>query len=425
MNIEDYLSKFSKITENPNLEAMEWLLNEFGNPHKNVKYIHIAGTNGKGSICEMTSNILFEAGLKVGKFLSPHLIKFNDTVLVNQVSITDEEVEELLDELSKKIDKYNDTHEVKVKWFEVITTLALVYFSRKKCDIVVLETGLGGLTDCTNIVQSLISVIANIGYDHMDILGNTLEEITMHKAGIIKPRTDTVMLYQPTVTEIVEDVCLEKKAKLHIVHKEEIENYSYNENYQSFDYLDYKNVEISLKGKEQIYNAATVLKIIQVLKEKGYNISENAIRKALKTVIHRARFEVLYNNPTVIFDGGHNENAIINFVQTLNQYYKTSEKVFIISILKTKDYKKIIQIITKENGLFYFTDGNDENKYVSKEELYNEAKKYLNEDIYMSDLGNAVDFAVNSYKTKVVCIIGSFYVYADVVRFFESKEGAK
>ena len=268
MNIEQYLSKFSKVTENPTLEAMEWLMNEFGNPHKKTKFIHVAGTNGKGSICEMMSSILQNAGYKVGKFISPHLIRFNDTILVNGQEIADSEVEDILKKLSKKIDTYNNTHDTPVKWFEVITSLALIYFAKKECDIVVLETGLGGRTDCTNIVDSVVSIIANIGYDHMDILGNTLEEIASHKAGIIKQNSDTVMLFQNDITPIIQKECKEKNSMLHIVNEENVSNYDYNEYYQIFDYKKYSQMEISLKGKVQIYNAAICIECADILNSK-------------------------------------------------------------------------------------------------------------------------------------------------------------
>ena len=420
MNIEEYLSKFSKITENPTLEAMEWLMNEFDNPHKKTKFIHIAGTNGKGSICEMMSNILQQAGYRVGKFISPHLIRFNDTILVNGEEIKDDEVEEILSELSKKIDIYNNTHKTPVKWFEVITSIALIYFAKKQCDIVVLETGLGGRTDCTNIVDSTISVIANIGYDHMDILGNTIEEITMHKAGIIKQNSDTVMLYQKKVTPIVQKECEIKNAKLHLINEDELTNYNYDENYQVFDYDKYKKIEINLKGKVQIYNAAICIKCAEILNQKGYNISNVAIRQGLKAVIHKARFETIHKNPLVIFDGGHNENAIKNLVTTLNQYYNGKDKVFIVSILKTKDYKTIIEQITKMDGTFIFTSGNDKNRYVPKEELYSIAKKLEKTNILKLELKDALIESINNFNNNIICVVGSFYVYSDVINIVKS-----
>ena len=243
MNIDAYLSHFDKFTKDPTLEAMEYIMSRFDNPHKKVKCIHIAGTNGKGSVCEMINNCLINAKYKVGKFISPHLITFNDGICINNEQIQDKEVEEILIPLSKVVEEYNSTHEIPVKWFEVITSLAFIYFQKKQCDFAVIETGLGGTTDCTNIVAPIVSVITTIGYDHMNILGNTLNEISRHKAGIIKKNSETVFINQPEVVDIVKEKCKKEKNTLHLIKTEDIENYEYNEYFQSFDYKQYKNIK--------------------------------------------------------------------------------------------------------------------------------------------------------------------------------------
>ena len=392
-------------------------MEKFDNPQKKLKIVHVAGTNGKGSICEMLASILENTEYKVGKFISPHLIRFNDGIYINNKEITDEEVEEILIPLSKEITNYNKTHKVPVKWFEAITSLSLIYFAKNNCDIAILETGLGGTTDCTNIVDSMVSIIGNIGYDHVDILGSTIEEIATHKAGIIKENSDTVFVKQEEcVNSIIENTCREKNATLHLVNSDEIQNYSYTLDLQKFDYKEYKNVEINLKGKAQINNAAEVLECIDILKNKGYKISKEAIYNGLKTVVHKARLETLSQNPVIIFDGGHNENAINNLRQNVEQYFSHSKKVYIISLLKTKDYKTIIKNICKEkDSIFIFTSGNDKKRYVSKEKLYKEAKKYLNDiNMYKYELKDAINICKKAYSDRVILIVGSFYVYKTV-----------
>lgn len=257
---------------------------------------------------------------------------------------------DILEKVAKKVDEYNKTHKTPVKEFEVVTTLALIYFAEKQCDFVVLETGLGGIDDCTNIAEGLISIITSIGLDHMDILGKTIEEITEKKAGIIKQNNDTVMLYQEKVTEIIKKTCKEKKNLLHIVNKNDITNYSFDEENQKIDYKDYKNIEINLKGKCQIYNAAIVLECINILRQKGYDIKEKAIKEGLRTVIHKARFETINENPKIIFDGGHNEDAINNLRTTIEMYYPNKQKVYVLSSLKTKDYKTVVKILTQDKN---------------------------------------------------------------------------
>lgn len=417
MNIDEYLNTFSKFTKDPNLDAMQYLMEKFDNPHKKLKIVHVAGTNGKGSICEMLASILENTEYKVGKFISPHLIRFNDGIYINNKEITDEEVEEILIPLSKEITNYNKTHKVPVKWFEAITSLSLIYFAKNNCDIAILETGLGGITDCTNIVDSMVSIIANIGYDHVDILGDTIEKIATHKAGIIKNNSDAIFVKQEeSVNNIIENTCKEKNTTLHLLNAEEVQNYSYNLDIQKFDYKEYKNVEINLKGKAQINNAIEVLECIDVLKNKGYKISKEAIYNGLRTVVHKARLETLSRDPVIIFDGGHNENAINNLTQNVEQYFEGSKKVYIISLLKTKDYKTIIKNICKEkNSIFIFTSGNDKKRYVSKEKLYKEAKKYLNDvNMYKYELKDAINICKKAYNERIILIVGSFYVYKTV-----------
>ena len=335
MNIAEYLSKFATVTKDPNLDAMKFFMEEFGHPEKKTKFIHIAGTNGKGSVCEMVNNVLVSAGYQVGKYISPHLITHNERMSINNVQITDGEISDLLDVISEKVDEYNSMHETKVKEFEVMTTLALIYFAEKKCDFVVLETGLGGTYDCTNIANGMVSIITDVGLDHIDILGKTIEEIANNKAGIIKKNADTVMYFQEKVTDIIKAKCLKENNTLHLADLSEIKNYSYDKEFQKIDYKSYKDILINLKGKCQTYNATLVLE-------------------------------------TIIYDGGHNENAIKNLKQMLEQYYPNEKKTYIISILKSKDYKTVVKLLTEDKaGKFIFTTGNSETRYVSKEDLYN------------------------------------------------------
>ena len=408
MDIEEYLKRFDAVTKDPTLDAMEYFMKEFDNPHKKTKFIHIAGTNGKGSVCEMINNILVNAGYTVGKYISPHLIRYNERITVNNKEITDKEMSDILEKLSKKVDEYNKTHNIPVKEFEVVTSLALIYFAEKNCDFVVLETGMGGTDDCTNIADGMISIITDIGLDHMDILGKTIEEITDKKAGIIKKNNDTIMYYQEKVTDIIKEKCKKENNTLHLINKEDIKNYSFDENYQTIDYKGYKNIKINLKGRCQIYNAEIALECIDLLKQKGYKIGSEAVETGLSTVIHKARFEMIKQNPKIIYDGGHNENAAKNLVTTINQYYPEKKKVYIVSLLKTKDYRTVIKILTQDkNGVFIFTTGNDANRYVDKEVLYNEAKKYTN-NVYKEELLDAIKTAQNKYKNEIIMIVRKF-----------------
>lgn len=420
MDVEQYLSNFFKETKNPTLNAMEYFMEEFGHPEKDLKVIHIAGTNGKGSCTEMMTNILINAGYRVGKFISPHLVKYNERISIQNENITDEKMEEIIEKIKPKIDKYNSLNDSKITLFELETTMAILYFYENNCDFVVLETGLGGLYDCTNIVNPIVSIITSIGYDHMHILGSTLVEIAEQKAGIIKENSETVFALsdEKEVNDKIKQTCIDKNNKLHIVDKQYIKNYSYNQEFQKFDYKNYKDIVISLKGKKQLLNSSICIECTEILRTKTYNISEEALRKGLKTVIHKGRFEEINKNPLMIFDGAHNKPAIENFIKSIGMYYKNQNKVYIISILKTKEYKMILKEILKdEKSVFIFTDGNDKKRYVSKEELLETAKDYTNnEKMYVQDLENAIDLVKERYKSDVIFFVGSFYIYRTVIQ---------
>lgn len=419
MNIEEYFNNFYKETKNPTLKAMEYFMEELGHPEKKLKIIHIAGTNGKGSTTEMLANILTKNGYKVGKYISPHLIKYNERISVNGQDITDKEMEDIIEKLKDKIEKYNKISKEKVTLFELLTTMALYYFKEEDCDFVVLETGLGGLYDCTNIAKPIVSIITSIGYDHMAILGKTLEEITIQKAGIIKEKSNTVIIEQEQpIQNIIRETCLNKNNTLNVIKKADIQNKKYEEEFSIFDYKENKNIKLNLKGDKQFENASLCLETINILKQKGYQISEKKVKEGLSTVIHKARFETINKNPKIIYDGGHNEEAILNFINTVNTYYKKQEKIYIISILKSKDYKTVLKHLLKdENSTFIFTSGNDEERYVSSEELYETAKKITKNDrLYKMTLQDAILYA-KKQENKVSFVVGSFYIYGDVTKY--------
>ena len=423
MDINEYLKRFDKFTKDPTLEAMYFLLEKFDNPQNKVKIIHVAGTNGKGSVCEMLNRILVDSKYTVGKFISPQLIKFNETITVNYKEISDDEISKILEKLSIYIDEYNLNHEIKVKWFEVITSVALIYFAQKKCDFVILETGLGGTTDCTNVVNSMISIIVSVGLDHVDILGNNIVDIAKHKAGIIKNNSDVIYLRRENdkeVLDVIENKCKSTNSKLHLVTKEDCLDYKYDRNLQYFTYKNLKDIPVNLKGKKQIYNSTICLKAVEILRKKGYKIENTIIINSLKNVIHRARFEKLLDNPEIIYDGAHNKPAIENLIETIDQYYLDKEKVFVVSILGTKDYKTIIKMLVQKynNDEFYFTDGVSDRKFIDSSELMKVAKENNENGIYNSgELVKTIEKVTKKYRNsnKIIFIIGSFYIYKEVV----------
>ena len=420
MDIENYLKNFYKGTRKPTLKTMKYFMDKYNSFDKQMKFIHIAGTNGKGSCTEIISNILIKQGYKVGKFLSPHLIKYNERISINGKEITNEEMEKLINELNPLINSYNTPEKSKVTFFELETIMALLYFYRNNVDFVVLETGLGGLYDSTNIItKPLVSIITSIGYDHIQMLGNTLQEIAYQKAGIIKEESNTVIFEQiPEVERVFQKECEKKNNNLYIVKNEDISNYSFNNEFQTFNYKNIKNLKINLKGKIQTQNASICIEAIETLKRLGYVITEESIRNGLKSVVHKARMEQLNSLPLIIYDGAHNEPAIKNLQEMIQMYYKDYAKVYIISILKRKDYKNMLKLLSQDkHASFILTSGNDPNRFTNAEELYEYIKKYIPEEkLYIKSLKNALEYIMKNNLNAINFVVGSFYTYGDTIK---------
>lgn len=418
MNVEKYLQSFSHGKKKQSLETMKYFMKQLGNPQEKQKFIHIAGTNGKGSCTEMMTNILLKSGYKVGKFISPHLIEYNERISVNNINISNEEMEKIIEEIDPLIMEYGKEN---VTLFELETIMAIIYFYRKKCDIAVMEVGLGGMYDCTNIAYPEISIINSIGYDHMQLLGNSIEEIASQKAGIIKKNSKTVYICQENEADnVIINKCKEENNKLYLIKKEDVKNYSYNNEFQEFDYKDYKNVKVKLKGKSQIYNAIICLEAVNILKDK-YKLPEEKVREGLESVIHKGRFETLCNKPTIIYDGGHNELAIKNFINSVSMYYEENKKIYIISLLKSKDYKTIIKLLVQENnGIYIFTTGNSKERYWDKEILKEEAIRLGAKNVISMNLEGAMKKVYEEYKDCTNFVIGSFYIYGDVINYIKN-----
>ena len=419
ITLDEYLNTFKQTTDFPSLDGTFYLLNALDNPHKKLKFVHIAGTNGKGSICEMLNKILIDSNYIVGKFISPHLKLANESICINNIPITNEEFFPYITLFKNIEENFIKEKNRTFTRFEIITALAIDYFYKKNTDIVILEVGLGGLYDCTNTVTPIVSAFGSISYDHTQILGNTLEEIAYQKAGIIKENSNSV-IFKQEASKYIQKVADEKNNKLRIIKNNEITNYHLDE---SFQYFTYKNHEykINLKGIKQIENTCTVLNIIEILNENNFNITYDTTFNSLSKITHPGRFEIINKSPKVIFDGAHNENAIDNLINIINSLYKNNKKTFIISIIRTKDYKKILnKLYTEyEDATFILTSGNNQDKFFSNKELFS-YKPTTNLNIKLDDLNNLKEI-INSDKNKnnINFIIGSFYVYKTVTNLLK------
>ncbi len=340
----DFIDDTSKYGYILGLDTITELLDRLGNPQDDLKFVHIAGTNGKGSILAYISTILKEAGYRVGRYISPTIFEYRERIQVNEEYISEEAVARLAQRIYEKGQEMLSEGLAHPTAFEVETALAFLYFQEMDCDLVVLETGMGGLTDATNVVKTtLVSAFASISMDHMGFLGDTLEDIAKIKAGIIKPNTAVVSSSQrPEVRKVLREVCRQQKASYYEIREEEITDRQASIEGQSFTYGGYKKLCPGILGSCQLENAATAVEVIHALGDLGYPVSEEVIRKGLKETRWIGRFTVVDEDPLFIVDGAHNRDAADRLLETLNQYVPHKRKIFIIGVLADKEYDYIM-----------------------------------------------------------------------------------
>ena len=342
-----YLDEMSKYGSVLGLDTIRGLLRELGNPQESLKFIHIAGTNGKGSVLAYTSTILSEAGYRIGRYVSPTVISYLERIQMNGRWISEEEFAELTEKVKEAIARLKAAGENLPTVFETETAIAFLYFRKMNCDFVVLETGLGGELDATNIVKNTVcAVFATISRDHLGVIGNTLEEIAQTKAGIIKNGCAVVSAQQKeTVSEILKKRaeafdCSYREADLSrfLVEKEDYHGIR-------FSYKEYKNLRGSLAGECQIANLATALEVIRTLNALGISVPETAVRKGLEETRWPGRFTFLMEHPVFLVDGAHNEDGVEKFVETAVHFQKDYPLTLLFSAVDDKDYTDMIRTI--------------------------------------------------------------------------------
>ena len=320
----------------PSLERVRQLLSQLGDPQKQLKFVHIAGTNGKGSTAAMSAAILHKAGYRTGLFTSPYIYRFNERIVLNGCQIPDEDVIALTEELQA----IAETMEDRPTEFDFVTAMAMTYYARQKADIVVLEVGVGGVLDSTNIIPvPEAAVITNIGLDHTDLLGDTLEKIAAVKGGIIKEGGSAVIYRgSPSVEAVFETICREKNAGLRKADFAGLSSVSHDLDGQVFDCGERKGLKLPLLGQHQLYNAAVVLAVMDTLIEKGWAISEDHIRQGMASVSWPGRFDIISREPLFIIDGGHNPQCIEALVKNISDYLTGRKLVVLTGVLADKDY---------------------------------------------------------------------------------------
>ncbi len=418
----DYIHSAHKFGIKLSLGNIKYLLDLMENPHNKLKYVHVAGTNGKGSTVAYISSILNKAEYKVGIYTSPYIERFTE-----RIRISDEEIS--MDDLGMITNLVKDKVEFMVSQgknhpteFELCTSIAFQYFYEKKCDIVVLEVGLGGQYDATNVIEkSEVSVITTISYDHMGILGSTIEEIATAKAGIIKDKND-VLLY-PQVKEaerVFEDIAKIKNANLIKFDFECLKLLKYSEKGQIFDYEDFKGIEINLIGDHQLKNAVTAINVAKILKSKGYNkITKQTIYFGLKETRWAGRLEVLHTDPLLIIDGAHNAEGVEALVNTMNKYFPDKKKIFIFGVLRDKDVDTIAKISASIADQFLLITPSNE-RALPNSELSKIVKVYNSNVLLCNTINEGVEIGLkNASENGMVCAFGSLYYIGEIRKMFE------
>lgn len=420
----DFINSAAVFGAKLGLKNIGVLLNLLDNPQKDLKIIHVAGTNGKGSVCSYIAGILMTAGYRTGLFTSPYLEKFTERIQVDFKNIPDDKLTEYVMILKAKINIMIDEGYNHPTFFELNTAIAFMYFKESGCDAVVLETGLGGRYDSTNIIRNpVVCVISTIGYDHMTILGNTLGKIAYEKAGIIKEKRPVVLYGDNTkeAMDVIKRVAKEIEAEIIIADFGNIRYKTTKNHGYSFDFEQYKNLEIKMMGKHQVKNACLALKTIEILNKNGFNISEKDIEKGLRSTVWPGRIEIVSKNPMIICDATHNPQGAEVLKTTLDEQFPDKEIVYVMGVMKDKDYEKMAEIILKDaKGVVTVTP--NWHRALSAHILLKTVKKYC-ENAYVGDtIEEAMRIALEMAGCDgIVCTLGSMYYIADVKRYVREK----
>lgn len=414
-----YIKSTQKFGSILGLERIGKLMELLGNPQKRLKFVHVAGTNGKGSTVAFMGSVLSHAGYRVGIYTSPGLEGLNDRIRIGSKDIEDHRVAEIMTRIRWRVDEMIAEGLDSPTEFELITALALEYFHQEECDIVLLEVGLGGRLDSTNIIEApVVSVITPVDYDHMDILGSTLGEIAGEKAGILKAGTELVLYPQKAEAE---EVILMKADELGIpVHKvnfSQVEIMRQDDYTQQFRY-DNEEYKLTILGEHQVKNAVVALEALNLLDAKTMRIPHDALKKGLLMAKWSGRFEILSHEPMVVIDGAHNRQGVEVLKRNLERYFSGRKVVFIMGVLRDKSYLEMIrEVLPLARSFVTITVDNE--RALSGEEL---ASIIQEEGALAHPCTTVKDAVLKALSVRegndILCAFGSLYYINEVRRYF-------
>ncbi len=415
-----YIEQSEFPRERYGLEKLEQVLEQMGNPQNKVKFVHVAGTNGKGSCSAMLACILTQAGYRTGLFTSPHLMRYNERMKINGQDISDQDLIEDIVAVKEICDKMGAAPIV----FEVLTLAAFRYFARKKCDIVVLEVGIGGRLDATNCIPTpQAAIITQLGFDHTETLGNTIESISREKGGIIKPGTKVVMAQQSSEAVcVIQNICKEQGAKLSVSGIDRFSDIFSDMHGHHVKDLEYGELFIPLVGEHQLHNAANVLEAVTFLREQGYNISNQTVQTGLAKTSWAARFERLAEKPDFILDGGHNPQCVGAAISALKKFYPHQKIVFILGMMQDKDTEGMLEQLIPLAKSFVCVTASSPRAMTAQKLCQTLKNKGGDRAIVADGIKQAISLAKQEAGTDgVVCALGSLYMAGEIRADFGKK----
>lgn len=414
-----YISSFGRFGSRPGLERMQWMLSRMGHPEAAQRFIHVGGTNGKGSTTALIHNILQAAGYSVGMYTSPYLESFTNRIGAAGADIKQEHLVDLVERLRPLFEELNETELGPITQFEVTTLLALAYYQQLDLDLVVWEVGLGGRLDATNVVNPLVSVVTNIGLDHTEVLGTSLPEIAMEKAGIIKPAIPVVTAIEDEAAfKALQTVAEAVGAPIWRLGAEfAYQRTSFDLQQQRFTYSDldgeWHDLVIRLMGEHQCKNAATALAVISQLRRQGFCISEQACREGLIKTVWPGRLEVMQAKPLIIVDGAHNPHGTKALEQVLVEYFPDKKITMVLGILQDKVRQEMLGHLLPHADRVIFA-APDFGRAIDPELLLLDAADYQVKATVAASVAQAVDAALSTLTDlDVLLIAGSLYTVSE------------
>jgi len=430
LNYEEALSWIHSIARfgmNQGLERINKLMNEMGDPHKKLKFLHIGGTNGKGSTAAFAASILEAAGYRVGLYTSPYLEQFTNRMSINGIDIQRDRLVELTARIKPLVEKIaSDPAYGQPTEFEVVTAIAFTYFAEELPDIVVLEVGLGGRLDATNVINPSVTAITTISLEHTQVLGDTVEEIALEKAGIIKEGSTVATQATGGALGVFKDVCSRKNVPLYRLGREyNVEKQFGDLNGQTFHYKgisrSFLNLKISLLGDYQINNAALALASMELLEKQGFVFPEEAVRTGLANTKWPGRLEILHRSPLVVIDGAHNTEAFQNLCNALQNTFSYGRLILVIGILADKAIDNILGQILPLADILVITTPNSP-RAADPNALKTMAGKMMSGPVFVEEnIPEAVNLAISMARSQdLVLIAGSLYLISDARLFLKS-----